>query len=105
MLGNLLAIALIFVATIAIAFGIRAAWRTRRPMVRWPAALVGSLCVAIGLILTTASSRGVKIAYMKHGRPPRQLTVEPTPERIERGKHIVGNWCVACHSPTGTLPA
>ena len=105
MIGNLLAIALILVATIAIAFGIRAAWRTRKPLVRWPAALVGSLCVVIGLLVTTASSRGVSIAYMKGGRPARQLTVERTPERIERGRHIVGNWCVACHSPTGALPA
>lgn len=105
MIGNILAIALLLAATIAIAFGIRAAWRTRKPLVRWPVAVVGGLFVLIGLVITGASFRGATIAYSKGGRPVRPLTVERTPEQIERGKHIVGNWCVGCHSPTQQLPA
>lgn len=50
MLGNLLAIALMLAATIAIPVGIRAAWRTRKPLVRWPVAIVGGLFVLIGLV-------------------------------------------------------
>ena len=105
MVGNLLAIALLLVATIALVIGIRAAWRTGKPLVRWPAAVLGGLLVLIGLTITGASARGVSVAYSKGGRPVQNLTVERTPERIERGKHIVGNWCVACHSPTHELPA
>ena len=105
MIGNLIAIAMLLAVTVAIAFGIRAAWRTRKAHIRWPAAVFGSLFVVIGLVLTTAASRGVGIAYVKGGRPVKPLTVERTPERVTRGKHIVGNWCVACHSPTHDLPA
>ena len=105
MVGNLFAIALLLVATVAIALGVRAAWRTRKPLVRWPVAVLGTLLVAIGLVVTGASFRGVSIAYSKGGRPVKALTVERTPERIERGRHIVGNWCVTCHSPNGQLPA
>jgi mono/diheme cytochrome c family protein len=105
MIGNLLAIALLIAATIAIALGIRAAWRTRKPLVRWPVAVLGGVFVLVGLIVSAASFRGVSIAYSKGGRPVKPLTVERTPERIERGRHIVGNWCVTCHSPTGQLPA
>jgi mono/diheme cytochrome c family protein len=105
MTGNLIAIALLLTATIVLAFGVRAAWRTRKAFIRWPVALVGGLFVLIGLLITGASFRGVSIAYSKGGRPVQPLTVERTPERLARGKHIVGNWCVTCHSPTGELPA
>jgi mono/diheme cytochrome c family protein len=105
MLGNVIAVALLLAAIVAIGFGIRAAWRTRKPLVRWPVAVFGSLIAAIGLIVAGAALRGFPIAYAKGGRPVPQFTVERTPERIERGKHIVGNWCVACHSPTHDLPA
>jgi mono/diheme cytochrome c family protein len=105
MIGNIIAVALLLTAIIAIGFGIRAAWRTRKALVRWPVAILGSLVAGIGLIVFGASLRGFPIAYAKGGRPVPQLTVERTPERIARGKHIVGNWCVACHSPTHELPA
>lgn len=105
MIGNLFAIALLLVATIAIAAGVRAAWRTRKPFVRWPATVFGGLLVVIGLLVTGASARGVPIAYSRGGRPVKPLTVERTPERVARGRHIVGNWCVTCHSTTGQLPA
>jgi mono/diheme cytochrome c family protein len=105
MLGNIVAVTLLLVAIVAAGFGVRAAWRTRKPLVRWPVALVGGLAIAIGLVITGAALRGFPIAYARGGRPAPQLTVERTPERIERGKHIVGNWCVTCHSPSGQLPA
>ena len=105
MLGNIVAVALLLVAIVAIGFGIRAAWRTRKPLVRWPVAILGSFVAAIGLLIGVAALRGFPIAYAKGGRPVPQLTVERTPERIARGKHIVGNWCVTCHSTTGELPA
>jgi mono/diheme cytochrome c family protein len=105
MIGNLIALALIIAGIIAVAFGIRAAWRTRRALVRWPVAVLGTLVILIGSVITGASFRGVGIAYSRGGRPVKELTVERTPERIERGRHIVGNWCVTCHSPTGQLPA
>ena len=105
MIGNILAIAMLLAAIIALGFGVRAAWRTGKPLVRWPVAILGGLFIAIGLVITGASLRGVSIAYSKGGRPVPQMTVERTPERIERGKHIVGNWCVGCHSPTRDLPA
>jgi mono/diheme cytochrome c family protein len=105
MIGNFLAIAFLIAVIVAVGFGIRAAWRTRKPLVRWPVAILGGFVVLIGTIVTGASFKGVSIAYSKGGRPIQPLTVERTPERIERGKHIVGNWCVACHSPSGELPA
>ena len=105
MIGNLIAIALIVAAIILLGFGVRAAWRSRKPIIRWPSTILGGLAILIGVIFTGASTRGVGIAYGKGGRPVKQITVERTPERIERGRHIVGNWCVACHSPTGQLPA
>jgi mono/diheme cytochrome c family protein len=105
MLGNIIAVALLVAAIVAIGAGVRAAWRTRKTLIRWPAAILGSLVMAISLVVAGAALRGFPIAYATGGRPVRQLTVERTPERIERGKHIVGNWCVACHSPTGQLPA
>src|ERR1044071_2545376 len=105
MLGNVIAVAFLLVAIVAIGFGIRAAWRTRKAIIRWPVAIVGSLVAAIALLVAGAFLRGFPIAYAKGGRPVPQLTVERTPERIARGKHIVGNWCVTCHSPTGELPA
>src|SRR4051812_42495670 len=105
MLGNIIAVALLCVAILAIGVGIRAAWRTRKAVIRWPVAILGSLVAAIGLIVAGASLRGFPTAYAKGGRPVQQITVERTPQRIERGKHIVGNWCVACHSPTHELPA
>ena len=105
MIGNILAIAMLLAAIVAVGFGVRAAWRTRKPLVRWPVAIVGSLFILIGLVITGASARGVSVAYSKGGRPVQEMTVERTPERVERGKHIVGNWCVACHSPTKSLPA
>jgi mono/diheme cytochrome c family protein len=105
MLGNIIAVALLVAAIVAIGFGIRAAWRTRKALVRWPVAILGSLVAAICLLVTGAALRGFPIAYAKGGRPAPQLTVERTPERIARGKYIVGNWCVTCHSPNGELPA
>jgi mono/diheme cytochrome c family protein len=105
MLGNIIAVALLMAAIVAVGVGVRAAWRTRKAVVRWPAAILGSLVMAIGLVVTVSALRGFPIAYARGGRPVPQLTVERTPERIERGKHIVGNWCVACHSPTHDLPA
>jgi mono/diheme cytochrome c family protein len=105
MLGNIIAVTLLLAAIVAIGVGVRAAWRTRKPLVRWPVAILGSLVIAIGLVVMGSALRGFPIAYARGGRPVPQLTVERTPERIERGKHIVGNWCVSCHSPTGELPA
>ena len=105
MIGNIFAIAMLLAAIIALGFGVRAAWRTRKPLVRWPVAVLGGFFILIGLVITGASARGVSLAYSKGGRPVQQMTVERTPERVERGKHIVGNWCVGCHSPTKELPA
>ena len=105
MVGNLLAIALLVAALIGLAFGLRAAWRTGKPLVRWPAALIGGVVMLFGIVVSGASFRGVSLAYSKGGRPVQAMTIERTPERIERGKHIVGNWCVGCHSPTKELPA
>src|ERR1041384_2624721 len=105
MLGNIVAVALLVASIIAIGFGSRAAWRTRKARVRWPVATLGSLVAAICLLVAGAAVKGFPIAYAKGGRPAPQLTVERTPERIERGKHIVGNWCVPCPSPTHQLPA
>jgi mono/diheme cytochrome c family protein len=105
MLGNIFAVALLVVAIIAIGFAVRAAWRTRKALVRWPVAILGSLLAAICLVVAGAALKGFPIAYARGGRPAPQLTVERTPERIERGKHIVGNWCVTCHSETHQLPA
>jgi mono/diheme cytochrome c family protein len=105
MIGNILAIAMLLAAIIALGFGVRAAWRTRKPLVLWPVAILGGFLILIGLVIAGTSTRGVTLAYSKGGRPVQQMTVERTPERVERGKHIVGNWCVGCHSPTKELPA
>jgi len=59
MIGNLLAIAGLLAATVAIAFGIRAAWRTGKPLVRWPVALLGWVP---WLVLRSPSPRPPRVA-------------------------------------------
>ena len=104
MIGNILAALLLLVAVLALCVGIRAAWRTRRPLVRWPVAIVGGAVALLGFLAFGASVRGMLDVYPKVGRPVQAMTIEPTPDRIERGRQIAGNWCAACHSLNGQLP-
>lgn len=78
--------------------------RSTHPVRKWAGLGAGALFSVIFLVVSIASSRGLYILYGPRGRPLRDLTVEPTPERLARGRHIANTSCVGCHSLNGQLP-
>src|SRR4051812_41110674 len=76
MLGNLVAIVLLVAAILAVVAGIRAAWRTKKAIVRWTVAVVGGPVTALLIVVAGGSIRGIFEAYPKLGRPVQAMTVD-----------------------------
>lgn len=94
-------IALIAIASFMIWLIFRAR-RIRSAPLRWGGiGLTALLSVAI-LSVSALTIAGLVKQHSRSASIP-DLKVEPTSERIARGKAIVDGFCSACHSKTGTL--
>ena len=104
MLTNLLAtIAVVALAFLFVWLTLRAR-RSASPVRRWSGLAAGALFSLIFIVVAIAGARGMFLLYGPRGRPVRDITVERTPERIARGRHIANTSCVGCHSLNGQLP-
>lgn len=82
-------------------------WRMRRAsnaFVKWGGMLVSAFFTLILAFVSVSAVRGLAYAYTPRGKPPRDLKVELTPQRVERGKHIAEMLCAGCHTTNTQLP-
>jgi len=99
---NIIILTVLIVITALLIWAAVRARRIRNRFVKWSG-------VGLAAVLATAVSsvNALTIAGMvkQHGRsaPVAEIQVEPTPERVARGKALADGFCSACHSKTGTL--
>jgi mono/diheme cytochrome c family protein len=82
-------------------------WRLRRvsnPFAKWGGMVVGAFFTLILTVLSVAGTRGMFQLYLPRGSAPRDLKVDMSTERVERGKHIANTMCAGCHTMNGQLP-
>ncbi len=84
-----------------------ATWRMRKatnPFAKWGSLVVGGFVTLIITIVSLAAVKGLAYGYTPRGKPVRDMKVELTPQRVERGKHIAEMWCAGCHTLNNQLP-
>jgi mono/diheme cytochrome c family protein len=79
------------------------AWRSRRPLVRWPAVIVaGALAIVVALV-GVVDLVGVYRLSGPRGDPVPDVKLAASEGQVARGEHLA-NLCASCHSTTGGLP-
>jgi mono/diheme cytochrome c family protein len=84
-----------------------ATWKVRKasnPLAKWGGLVVGGFFTLILAFVSLAATKGMAYSYAPRGKPARDLKVELTPQRVERGKHIAEMWCAGCHTKNNQLP-
>lgn len=91
---------------LAVVFGwlVTRAWRSRRALVRWPGVIFGGLLTLLLVILLGMGAVGWLRTYLPASTPAPELTIEYTPERVERGRHLAAAFCAGCHSTNSDFP-
>ena len=93
----LVAIAVLF------AWLVTRAWRSPRWYVKWPGMILSGLLCLVFATVSMVALGGLFGLYYPQGDTV-QLTVEGTPEQVQRGQYLANAFCVSCHSQTGELP-
>ena len=79
------------------------AWRSPRWYVKWPGMILSGLLSLVFVAVCAVALQGLYKLYWPQGSDI-QLTVEGTPEQIQRGQYLASAFCAGCHSQTGELP-
>lgn len=95
---DFIGVLILILLVILFAWLTRRAWRLRRPLVRWVAAITsGILALAVGVFLGAAL-----VGYWKlnrgHENPIPQVSIAVTAERVARGERFQA-FCEGCHAP------
>ncbi len=80
------------------------AWHLRNPFTRWPVGILASLLSLITAAVGVLALVGLAKMYLPHVTPAPDLTVQGTPQQIERGHYLANTLCVECHSISAELP-
>lgn len=97
---------LFVVIGLAVLFGwlTRKAWKAANPFLKWIGAILSGLLTLIVAFLAVLGLIGTYRYYNPPYNPVKDITVEGTPEQIERGQHLASAFCVECHSTTKDFP-
>src|SRR5689334_13408502 len=80
------------------------ALRLKHPVAKWRGVVVGALFSLLFCFITYGGIKGMFDLYMPRGTAVRDLKVDMSPARVERGKHIANMWCASCHSKSHEVP-
>jgi mono/diheme cytochrome c family protein len=104
MTPNILILLVLILAAVAFGWLTRRAWRSRNAWLKWAGAILGGLVTLIFTLVSVIGIIGFVKFYSPKSNPVPEVSVEGTPEQIERGKHITDAFCVGCHSSTSEHP-
>jgi mono/diheme cytochrome c family protein len=76
------------------------AMRAKRPLIKWPGAVLAGLLTLLSLILLVLAGLGLYRLYRPPVRPASELQVAVTPERVARGERLA-YLCANCHASGG----
>ncbi|HEX7975538.1 MAG TPA: c-type cytochrome [Anaerolineales bacterium] len=103
MITNILVWLVLVVIFILFAWLALRAWRSPRGYIKWPGVVLAGLLSLVFLAVCAVGLRGLVDLYWPKGSTV-QLTVNGTPEQVERGKYLANAFCTSCHSQSGDLP-
>ncbi|HEX7938994.1 MAG TPA: cytochrome c [Gemmatimonadaceae bacterium] len=104
MLTNLVVTVCVVAVTLALGWFTWSMRRATNAFAKWGILIIGGFVTLILAFVSFASTKGMFDVYGPRGTPPRQMTVERTPERIARGEHITNMMCADCHAVNKQLP-
>jgi len=102
-IGNLLVLVLLIIVVIALLYLARRAWGSLNGIVKWVSVVVSVLLALLVGFIAVVGAIGMYHAYIPRPNPVQQVSVQITPERVERGGKLA-NFCAGCHSTTMKPP-
>lgn len=104
MVVNLLVFGVVVALAVFFFWLARRAWGARRLVVKIPGVILSGLLGLVMLAVAVAGGIGIRGVYFPGAAAAPELSVEYTPERVARGEHLAGSFCVGCHSTTEEMP-
>ena len=103
MLVNIISLLVLVLLAALFAWLASRAWRARRALVKWPAAILAGLFALVFAAVAVVAVIGFVKLESRHTNPVADIKVAGTPEQVARGEQLA--WlCADCHSPAQELP-
>ena len=81
----------------------RRAWRSRRPLLKWPGVVLGGLLTLVSAALIVLALLGFYKLNEPRSNPVADIRVAGSPAQAARGKQLA-HICQDCHASNGELP-
>jgi mono/diheme cytochrome c family protein len=104
MISNILGWIVLLVLSILFGWFVLRSWHLNNKVFKWAGTLLSGLFALILSLVTVVVLVGMVKYYTPSNIPVPDMSVQLTPENIQRGEHLANSFCAGCHSLTGELP-